>query len=628
MLAQIREKVQGIVAAIILLLVGVPFILWGINNYFEIGSSAKVAQVNGTAIGQQEYRAALEQFRGQVDPAMLDSREFKRMVVDSLIDQTLLVEDARDRGYRLSDQRLGDLIRNVSVFQRDGRFDQQLYEALLRREGLSVREFEERLRNESLVGQAQEGLTQSGFVTQADAAAVVRLLTQEREAAFVLVGAEAFVARAGASASEIEQYYSAHPELFQTAEQVRVEYVHLAADSLAKAYTPAAEELKRAYAEEGAAGTPEQRRARHILIALPPDAAPDAVRYAEGRIRDIEKQARAGKDFAQLAKKHSQDTATAAKGGDLGEIKPGMLPQPLEDAIKPLRPGELGPPVRTEFGYHLVKLVSYVAEKRKSFEERKPELTRKVRQRRGEEQFYELTEKLHTLAYEHPDSLMPAAKALGVEVRNSGWFTRAGGEGVAAFPKLVEAAFSQEVLAQGRNSDPVEVNRSSLYAVRLLERRPAARRPLAEVRAEVERILGRQRAAEQAQKLAGEILAAARAGEPLATAAKKHGLKYQAPKAIARESHAGFDARLVQAVFKAPRPEAGKPVYDSVALGEQGVAVFVLTGVRDGDVARTHAETRDKVLRALTQRRGADYNSSYRAGLRQKAEIKVYQERL
>ena len=163
MLTTIHEKVKGIFATIILLMVGVPFILWGINSYFESGPTLSVAKVDGAAISQRDYRASLEQFRGRLDPKTAESAAFKQMVLDGLIEQTLLVRDAADSGYRVADQRLGQLIRELPYFQRNGRFDPQLYEALLRREGIGVQEFEERLRSEFVLGQMQSGLAGSGF---------------------------------------------------------------------------------------------------------------------------------------------------------------------------------------------------------------------------------------------------------------------------------------------------------------------------------------------------------------------------------------------------------------------------------------------------------------------------------
>ncbi len=517
MLATIHEKVKGIVAAIVLAMVGIPFILWGINSYFESGPSLSVAKIDGEPITQRDYRAALEQFRGRIDPKTAESAPFKQMVLDGLIEQQLLLRDAESRGFRVADSALAGYIRQLPYFQRNGQFDPQLYDSLLRREGIGVREFEQRLRGEVITGQMQGGLAGSGFVTDADALALARLLRQERDITHALIRTEPLAARAMVSPAEIEEHYTAQGDRYQTPEQVRVEYVRLSADELAKKITPSEDDLRKAHAEEGAKG---------------------------------------------------------------------------------------------------------------AFEKRRAELLKQVRARKAEERLFELTERFQTLAYENPDSLRAAAEALGATVQNSDWFTRMGGDGIATSPRVVEAAFSQEVLSQGRNSDPVEVKPGEFVAVRLLEHRPAARRPLAEVRAQIERQLKQQKAELEARRIALEMIRSLRAGATLAALAAKHGISLQTAKAITREKAGGVDPRVIEAAFRAPRPADGKPAFDSAVLGSQGVVVFALTRVVDVEPGKIDAALKEKARRMLLAHRGGDYYAMYRAGLKQKGEIKVFADRL
>lgn len=517
MLAEIHEKVKGIVAGIVLLMVGVPFVLWGINSYFESGPSLTVARVGGEPITQRDYRAALDQFRGRVDPKTAQTVQFKQLVLDGLIDQQLLVRDAEAQGYRVSDAQLARLIRELPYFQRDGRFDPQLYGALLRREGIGVAEFEQRLRGEVVTGQMQSGLVGSGFVTEADIQALVRLLRQERRVAYALVRTEPLAARAKVGADEIERHYTAHGDRYQSPEQVRVEYVRLSADELAKKITPTEDELRKAHAEEGA---------------------------------------------------------------------------------------------------------------KTAFEKRRAALAEALRRRKAEERFFELSERFQALAYEQPDSLAAAAAALGAKVEKSGWFTRAGGDGIAASARVVEAAFSDEVLNQRRNSDPVEVKPGELVAVRLLEHRPAARRPLAEVRGSIEQELKQRKAQAEAQRIAQEMMQALNGGTSLAALAARHGLAAEPAKTLTREKTGGVDLRLIEAAFHLPRPSTKRPIYGSVALDGQGVAVFALTHVTDPDPRGADAALKERARRQLLAHRGGDYYALYRAGLRQQTEIKVFADRL
>jgi peptidyl-prolyl cis-trans isomerase D len=629
MLNKIREKTQGIIAAIILFLVGIPFILFGINTYFERGGHINVAKVDGEEITQVAYRRTLDELRGRVDPSMLDSRQFKEMIVESLVDQTLLLRDAEAQGYRVSNAQLDQRIRELPFFQRDGQFDPQLYQAFLLREGRDGSAFRTRMRAEMITGQVERGLVESAFVTDADIAAMVRLFAQRREIAHALIAAEKFGAQAAVTPEAIEDYYNTHTDDFKTEEQVRVEYIRLAAADLAKGYQPDDDALKRAYAEESTRYvTPEKRRASHILIEVPPSATAEDVRRAENKVRDIERQARGGVSFAELAKKYSMDPESGPKGGDLGEVRAGMLPKELDTAIKALKLNEISQPVRTSYGFHLVKVTGITPEKRKELKDVKEELVKLLRKRRAEERYAEVSTKLNDLVYESPDSLAPAAQALELEIQRSDWFTRAGGQGIAANLKVVDAAFQPEVLSRTRNSDVIELDAGTLVALRVAEHRPAARRPLVEVRAQIERILRQEKAVAQARALGQELLAQLRSGASLEGLAAKHGLKVQGARRVTRDEAAGVDRRIVEAAFRAPRPAGSAPHYDMVELGSQGVALVALLKVEDADPAKADAAAVQRVRRMLSEKRGAGLYAGYRAGLRADADIKIYRDNL
>jgi len=629
MLTTIREKTQGIVAAIIITFIAIPFALWGVNSYFDGGSRLDVAVVNGEKISEQAYRSTLEGFRNQLDARMADNPEIKRLVVDGLIDQTLLVRDADAQGYRFGSERLAKTIRELPYFQTAGRFDSTLYENLLRREGIGVQEFEARRRAEAVTAQLQSGLVDSRVVTASEIGSVLRLLRQQRELAYVTVATERFQTAAVVTKEDVEQYYNAHPDLFRTQEQVRIEHVRLAAPELMKGYEPSDAELRQLYAEDGSKNVrPEIRRAAHILITVVSGASSDDSTKAQAKIADIEKQARAGADFAKLARTHSQDTDSAAKGGDLGELRPGLLPKPLEDAVAALKPGELSKPVRSEYGFHLIKLTAYQPAVQRPFAELKPQLARQLRQRKGEERYYEASEKLRNLVYEQADSLSPAAEALGLKIETSDWFSRNGGSGVAAHPRVVEAAFGVDVLQSKRNSDVFELAGDTLMAIRVAGHRPPELKPITEVRAQIERTL-RQEAAQKAAHAFGEnLLKDLNAGQSLEVVARKHGLPLLGPKLVLRDQAAGMDRAIVEAGFRASRPESGKPMFGGVDLGSKGFAVFALARVVDGDVAKADAQTLERARRMLTTQRGSGYYASYRAGLKQKADIEIYKDRL
>jgi peptidyl-prolyl cis-trans isomerase D len=626
MLTTIREKTQGIIASFILVLIVIPFALWGINSYFEGGPGTYVAKVDGVEITQQAYRDAIEPLRGRVEPAMLESRTFKEMVLSGLIDQTLLVRDAEEAGFRIGDEQLARMIREVPLFQRDGRFDPEQYRALLRREGLSEQQFEQRLRGEHITRQAQAGFVESAIVTETEIDRVARLFAQSREFTQAVLTTEPFRARVTVTPQEVEQAYQAQADGFRTPEEVRVQYIRLAAADLVKNYQPKEEEIRKAYEEESARqGSPEKRRVSHILIEVPAAASEEEGRKVLARAEDLARRLKAGADFATLAKEHSQDPGSAAKGGDLGEIRPGMLPKPLESAALALRVGQVSAPVRSEFGYHLVKLTALTPAKRAPLAQMRNEIIKTLKARAGEERFAEQAEKFRNLVYENPESLEVAANTLELDIQQSGWFTRSGGSGVAANLKVVEAAFHPEVLSKSRTSDAIEVDAQTLVAVRVIDHKSSVRRPLAEVRAEIERELRDSAARVQAQLAAEELLKELRAGARLETLAGRQGLRLQAAKKVTRDQ-AGVDRRVLEAVFRADRPAEGKRSHELVDLGREGFALVALTAVNES--GKPDAATRERARRVLSERRGAGYYNAYRAGLKQQAEIRIFDERL
>lgn len=627
MLSEIREKTQGIIATFILVMVTIPFALWGINSYFETGPNLAVAKVNGNTISQQSYRSALDQLRS-ADMRQADGRALRELVLEGLIAQMLLTDDAHDHGYRVSDERLARIIREAPYFQRDGRFDGQLYEGLLRREGTTAHDFEARLRRENLTGQVQRGLSESAFVTSADITAVVRLLQQERRISYVLISPDSFRSQVNVTAEDVEQHYTAHADAYQIPEQVRVEYLRLSlADSLTQ-YQPRDEELRDVYnAETARYVTPAKRRVSHILIQLPAGASDADDKKAQARIAEVERQARAGSDFGALARKQSEDRDSAAKGGDLGEVTRGLLPAELEAAINVLKPGEVSKPVRTPYGYHLAKLTGYVPEKRVSFEAARKELIDAVRKRKGEERFFELAERFRNLVYENPESLEPAARELGLAIQRSNWFARSGGDGIAAQPRVLEAAFDPELRSARRNSEAIEVGNDALVALRVVDYRPATTKPLAEVRTQVERALKEERVRQRVETVSAEWLEKLKQGSTLADLAKRAGVALPPPQTLTREQAGRLDRRIVDAAFGTPRPTAG-PAYARADMGVQGYAVVAVESVRDGDPATADAAVKEKVRRQLMTRRGADYYANYRTGLRRDADVKVYPDQL
>ena len=410
MLTAIREKTQGWIAGIILGLLAIPFALWGVNSYFETDAKLIVARVGDQDIGVNEYKNALEEQRRSLqqmygrglNPKMLDSPEFKLRTLDDLIDQALLAQDAQAQGYRIGNAELARRIAAISFFQRAGRFDQQAYTAALRTAGLNARGFEERMRREAMVKQAVDGFAYSTLVTKSDTEALLRLETQARQAAYVIIKPQQYIGTVVATATEIDDYYAANRDKFKTPERVRIDYIRFSAADINGKIQISEEDLQKAYAQDiERYTTPEQRRASHVLIRVA--EGPDSDAKALQKIQELRKQLVSGADLAVLAKKHSEDPGSATKGGDLGYVtRNGSMVKEFEDVLFGLKKGELSQPVRTSYGYHLIKLVDLKPLARKSYKEVRADIESALRTHKAEEQFYELSEKLRNLASSSP----------------------------------------------------------------------------------------------------------------------------------------------------------------------------------------------------------------------------------
>lgn len=637
MLQTIRDKVEGWIATLILGLITVPFALWGINSYFEGDSKIHVADVNGVKISVDSYRSALDQQRRSVQqylgknfhPSLIDTPDFKMRVAESLVQEVLVAKAAQDEGYRVGDSQLVQLIKQDPSFQRDGKFDSSLYQAFLRRSGKDARAFEALLRDDVVKRQFAAGYTETVLLTNTDLAATVGLLDQKREIGHVTLSPDKFAAKIQIAPAAVEAHYNAYADQYTSPERVRIEYLVLSAKELAKKIKLSEDDLRKAYNDELARfSTPEQRRASHILVTLAATAGAAEQKQALAKTEELRKQAVGGADFAQLAKQHSEDVGSSGNGGDLGLVERGLFPPEFEQAAFALKAGEVSKPVRTKDGYHLIKVTALKPELRKPFQEVRDAIDKELRKRPAEEQFFEMAERFRRLTFEQADSLQPAAQVLGLKVAQTDWFTRAGGSGIAADRKVVEAAFDPELHGQDRNSNAIEAGDNSLVAIRALGHEPAAQRPLAEVRASIEHTL-RQEAARSAAAKAGEdLLATLTAGGDLETLAKQQGLSYSALKSLTRYQATGVDPKLVETVFKAARPEGDKAVYGGAELSNGVYAVFVLKRVEPGKPEQADPKVKVQARQLLSERRGAGLYGDYRGVLRKQATVKINADKL
>lgn len=628
MLTAIKEKTQGIFAFIIVGLLIIPFAFWGVNEYFENSSNTIIARVNDIEIDSNTYRNAIDRYRGRIDPQMLDNPLFKRQVAESLVQQALIRDALESGGYAVSNQQLGVLIRNLPQFQIDGKFSDDRYRARLRARGQTVSQFEFAMRQDKLLDQIVGSFKDSAIISPADEKRVLLLRAQTRRTEIININPRKFIAAIKISAADVQQYYDQQKGKYREPERLRISYIQLNAKDAMRSFKAEEDDLRALYEEEkGRYTKPGSRRVSHILIELTSDADKTAQKKALKIANEVAAKAKAGKSFAALARKYSGDTESAKLGGDLGEVTPGLLPAELEIVVNKMRKGGTSEPVRTEFGYHIAKLTSFKAPVTKSYKSVRSKLLKLLKARKSEERFYDMAERFNNLVYEQPDSLKPAADELGLRIEKSSWFTRAGGRGIIANPKVLEAAFSSDVKIEKRNSESIELGSESLLALRILEAIPARQKPLVEVRKEIIAALKQQRAEARSRELGRDIVLAARKGDSLASLAKKHGLKRIPAKSLKRDA-AGVNKTLLDTVFAAARPTAKQKVIDGVDLGANGFAVFALSRVTENNSKKFSGKDRQDIRQKIEKRKGTGYYQNYLTGLRKTSDVSIFYNQL
>ena len=636
MLQSIRDRATGWIAWIIIGFISIPFALWGINEYFTPEPYVYVAEVNGVKITQRELTQGVQNQRERLRrmfgknyrPDMISDAVLKKQVLDDLIEAELLAQAAVAAGLRVGDEQLARRIRQTEIFQEgDGRFSRSRYERLVKGAGMTTKTYEARERRSILMQQLHAGLSGSALVTTPEVDRLIRLREQTRDVAFVRVPASRYQDQVEVSDEEIERYYQENKRRFMSDERVKLDYIELRLDDLARGIVVDETELRNAYEEQLARfAEDEQRKASHILITVDGND-PAAEEAARKKAEELREQLRNGADFAELARQYSEDPGSAQQGGDLGFFGRGVMDKAFEDRVFSLGKGEISEPVRSAFGYHLIRLDDIKGGDVKPFAEVRGELERELQRQQAEAQFYDQSERLANLSYEYPDTLETAAEQLGLELKKSGWVTRDQGKGVFAKPAVREAAFSEDVLNGGHNSELIELSPEHYVVLRVRNHEVSVQRPLEEVREEIRGILRSDKARQRARSEAEGLVQEARQGKTLAELVEAHGLEHEAPGWVKRDAR-DVPASIRNRAFTLPHPRADTPVYDLVELGRGDYAVLALKGVRQGDPSGMEKEKRERFENSLRLARGQAEYEAVLAGFRERSEVRIFEQNL
>lgn len=619
------------IVQIFLLLITLPFALWGVDSYVRNASDASgdVATIGEMKISQQEWQSILrerqdrlrQQMGGRFDSQMLDSPGVRAEILDGAVEERLLMLQAHRGQLALGDDQLREIIAGIPALQENGQFSKARYSSLLKAQGLTEGGFEARLRQDETLRRLASSIGGTTIVSGVIGERWLAIQRESREIAQAVLSPEMYVSQVKLSPDAAKTYYESNRRLFEVPEQIKVAYVVFNAEALAQQVTVSEGEIKAFYdANQGRYGQGEERRASHILIPVPKDAPEEQVLAAKSKADGLMKQLQANPGaFAKLAKEHSQDPGSAAKGGDLGFFGRGMMVKPFEDAAFALAEGKVSDVVRSDFGFHIIHLTGVKPAKAKALQDVSGEIAAELKRQKSSKNFGEAAETFSNMVYEQADSLEPVAEKLKLKVLHSDWVTKGRLVPPLNQPKVEAALFSDDAIKNGRNIPAVDVGGNTLISARVMEHKASTLRPFDEVRVEIEKRLVLDEALKLAAKDGKSKL------ELLAKGETVDGVTWSSARKVARLTATGLAPSAERAVFSAKTEKL--PAFVGAEVPGVGFQLFRISAVE-----RPAIQTGDDKDKQMKERFAQLFNQedlgAYLRALKQRFPVKINESAL
>ncbi|MFM4868147.1 MULTISPECIES: peptidylprolyl isomerase [Aeromonas] len=586
MLDKLREGAQGKVAKVILGLIILSFALAGVGSYLNGPARTAPATVNGNDISAPALENAYRNERARMESQMGEAfnqlaanpdymKQFRRGVLDRLIDQALIDDKARSLGLRVSDEQIKQAIVAMPEFAENGKFSNDRYLQLIRRAGMTPEMFRDSLRQDMVRQQLMGAVLGSEFALKGEAEQLDRLYNQTRDLRLIRLAASAYVDGIEVSDAEVEQFYKANSGRFMNDETVKVDYLLLDAANLGKNIKVTEQDAQDYYDQhQDLFQRPERRQVAHILIPFGKDE-----KAAEQKAEAVLAKAKAGDDFAALAKADSSDTFSAKKGGELDWFEKGVMDPAFEKAAFALaKAGDLSAVVKSPFGFHIIKLLGVEPAKTKPFVDVMSDTIARLQSEKAKEQFFAEQQKMADSSFENPDSLDLTAEAMGLQVQSTGYFSQADAPAPLNDPKVLSVAFSEQLRDDNTNSDVIELADGKALVLHIMGHQPKAAKPLAEVKEQVITAIKHDKASEVARGKAQGLLDKLKAGENVQADLTALGLKVDTHTGVSRFAQE-MDQNLVTQAFRMPHPTDGKPSVELVTEANGDRVVVALDKV-------------------------------------------------
>jgi peptidyl-prolyl cis-trans isomerase D len=615
---------QRLMQFLLLLLIFPSFVLVGVSSYRSRASDDGVASVAGRTITQQEWENAQRQridrerqsMGARFDQKQFETPEAKQAVLDQLVTERTVEAEATQANLTVSDAALQKQILSIPAFRKpDGSFDMDQYKAILGAQGMSPQMFEARMRRDLALQRLPGSIEETAFAPRTVSSRLSDISEQEREVEEILFPVANYASQVKVTDDMVKAYYDKHAADFQVPATIKAEYVVFDPSVVEKQVTVSDAEIAAFYDKNKAHfTTPEKRSASHILIQVKPGApaAEDAAAKAkaEAILAEVKKNPN---DFAKIAKAESQDPASAELGGDLGNIERNVFAKPVEDAIYGMKEGDIQL-VKSEFGYHVIKLTKLVPSVQQTLEEAKPQVAAELKKQKTQAKYTELAETFSNTVYEQSDSLKPVADKLGLTIQTAEGLARTPNPALGKSPvndeKFLRAIFAPDAVNNKHNTEAIEVGPATLVAGRVVEFKPAASRPLADVAAAIRERVTQEEAARLARQAGEAKLAAAKGGDASG---------FGEPKILSRAKQPPIDPEAAVAVFKADVSKL--PAYVGVDLPGKGYGVYRISKV--SQPAQSDPQLRKQQADAIGRVLGAATAYDFIEALKHKAKAKI-----
>ena len=614
MLDSFRTNMRGIALGIVIV-IGAIFAFSGTGSLLTVANIDTAIVVNDVNVSENDVIRAISNQKRQIlseneglDPAVLSDEMMRPGAIEQLITQELLKQASIGQNLTLSQQDITNIILDIDGFQSDGKFDQNMYRFAIQRQGYTSAMFSDVLKNDAVVQQLVAGISSTAFTTNTELSALAGVTEQQRDYYYLKLPIEGIEKAVQLSDTQITGYYEKNLDVFTTAPEVRIDYIELNSELLMDASAITENKVLARFEEEvGNRNMAESRQAAHILLS---ESTAEVVEEIQAKID-------AGVEFAVLAKDYSEDFGSAESGGDLGYTSGETFPEAFEKALAELEVGQISGPVSTDAGTHFIKLLD-VQQESYELSEQRSRIERELIQESTSDLLVEKLQNLKELSF-NAESLAEVAADVGLELKTSEAFPQSGGGGVAAFPAVIKAAFSTEVVNDQYASEVLELGNDRYLVLKLNEYIGARQQELPEVRERVVQLVTDDVSKNQLAAQGGALLARVMAGESVETVAKSENLSWQVVIDGTRRN-TDSDAEIGQKVFSLPKPVA-ESVVESFYLSNGDFVVASLTGVTEGRLDRLTKQQKASLVGAATVSRGSRDLAAYEQSLLAKATI-------